>query len=732
MNAFACWVTDADAQRLDRLETCLTSFERHNSWPRHVYATQDFPAVRARLGGLAEVLDRTGDSVPLTRCKLLAEVPDAATMVLMPSDGVTHGSLASLLTRWRTAGFPLALRMETDPRVPVRRMLSAFLGGYAPETLFPNQDRWRNHALLDASLLIAGGAQARHVGMLAVQAYATVASLLNFEEHGLISAVIHDRGVPFLPLDSNAYSVLAERFLSRQQEHPYLDERPVLIQRLPPIPPPFVAPPVKPLPSARSVSLPMATSEAVDDPETVVFDHGAGGIGDGLLGLCVVAKFKKDNPDKRVVYNAGQLAVRQTNSFIGLFQGPDVVGENARCHSEAPVRGARQVNANYSKECIHQDSPKRFSSTFASQSRWQRYARNAGTDGYVIPPLKEPERIKALGHDHAGRVVLCPKSTDPAREWNIRHWLTLEKLLYAGGYRTTILHSARAGLEQFTGNLIADAHAERIAGIMLNAACVVGTDHGLSHLGGILGVQTIVLGGGTPVNRIFDAYPRVTCVQGGLNCSGCCGGVPADASCRRSCANLQAIEPARVFEEVERVWLKETVAGGRSLLATDRLASIRDSVLATNHLGGDVAELGVYQGGSAKLIGTYADGAVLHLFDTFAGIPEDDERGSHVTGEFACSLREVSRFVGNARYWVGWFPASAPSELRFRFAHVDGDTYQTTKAACEYFAPRMVPGGILLWDDYGWKNCPGVAQALHEAFGSRVEHAARYQARVRF
>ena len=46
------------------------------------------------------------------------------------------------------------------------------------------------------------------------------------------------------------------------------------------------------------------------------------------------------------------------------------------------------------------------------------------------------------------------------------------------------------------------------------------------------------------------------------------------------------------------------------------------AVTATEKLGGDMAELGVASGASAKLISEYAPSRTLHLFDTFEGLPD--------------------------------------------------------------------------------------------------------------
>jgi O-methyltransferase len=35
-------------------------------------------------------------------------------------------------------------------------------------------------------------------------------------------------------------------------------------------------------------------------------------------------------------------------------------------------------------------------------------------------------------------------------------------------------------------------------------------------------------------------------------------------------------------------------------------------------------------------------------------------------------------------------------------------------ACCEFFYPRLNPGGAMIFDDYGFPSCPGVRQAVDE------------------
>jgi O-methyltransferase len=39
-----------------------------------------------------------------------------------------------------------------------------------------------------------------------------------------------------------------------------------------------------------------------------------------------------------------------------------------------------------------------------------------------------------------------------------------------------------------------------------------------------------------------------------------------------------------------------------------------------------------------------------------------------------------------------------------------------------FFYPRLVPGGVILCDDYGFTTCPGVRRAVDEFMADKPEH----------
>src|SRR5207237_6870116 len=162
-------------------------------------------------------------------------------------------------------------------------------------------------------------------------------------------------------------------------------------------------------------------------------------------------------------------------------------------------------------------------------------------------------------------------------------------------------------------------------------------------------------------------------------------------------------------------------AHGRTLLTDDRLENLARLARSVRPLPGELAELGAYQGGSASVIAGACPEKRLRLFDTWEGIPEDDQvEGGHSKGEFAADFDEVKQFLQlyNVEYFRGRFPDTAPGSngdnTRYAFVHLDSDTYQSTKAGLEYFLPRLISGGVCVLDDYQWERCPGVELAVQD------------------
>jgi hypothetical protein len=141
------------------------------------------------------------------------------------------------------------------------------------------------------------------------------------------------------------------------------------------------------------------------------------------------------------------------------------------------------------------------------------------------------------------------------------------------------------------------------------------------------------------------------------------------------------------------------------------------------NLTGDIAECGVYKGGSARLLATIFPNKKIFLFDSFEGIHENDVLPSgHRKGDFSdTSLLQVKDYLDdkpNCLFFPGWLPESASflTDEKFSLVHIDLDLYESTKAAINLFWPKLVEGGVMVFNNYKRHHGLGVEKAILEYF----------------
>ncbi|OGL65178.1 macrocin-O-methyltransferase [Candidatus Uhrbacteria bacterium RIFCSPLOWO2_01_FULL_47_24] len=163
------------------------------------------------------------------------------------------------------------------------------------------------------------------------------------------------------------------------------------------------------------------------------------------------------------------------------------------------------------------------------------------------------------------------------------------------------------------------------------------------------------------------------------------------------------------------------------LLGDNEAYQIFMAVKRTEKIDGDIAEVGSYRGGSAKLICEAKGNKTLYLFDTFEGLPElhamDNPNQFH-KGQFSAQLEQVKHYLGeyeNVYFYKGLFPSTAEpiKNKTFSFVHLDLDLHEPTAASLQFFYPRMNRGGIIISHDY--INAPGVRKAFDDFFKDKPE-----------
>jgi O-methyltransferase len=203
------------------------------------------------------------------------------------------------------------------------------------------------------------------------------------------------------------------------------------------------------------------------------------------------------------------------------------------------------------------------------------------------------------------------------------------------------------------------------------------------------------------------------------------------------------------------------IVEGATMLARGRLLSLYEQVVYCEGTGlrGAFVECGVWKGGAVGLMARAAldcsgGDRDLHLFDSFEGIcePDPDVDGEKAIREIGyrpdlsdgvikpvkgvydsvgghgtmAECRDlIERRIGysseRVHFHVGWFqdtvPVASSSLGSIALLRLDGDWYASTKVCLDHLYDLVVPGGFVIFDDYG--TYEGCRKATDEFLQSR-------------
>lgn len=168
---------------------------------------------------------------------------------------------------------------------------------------------------------------------------------------------------------------------------------------------------------------------------------------------------------------------------------------------------------------------------------------------------------------------------------------------------------------------------------------------------------------------------------------------------------------AASFSEVEQ----------HTLLDVARLANIWNLVQMVGP--GIFLEIGTFRGGTALHICNAMEprNAAFYCFDPFerAGfenMSEVDEpfRPDRFTETRFDEVVELLSSKPNAKVVQGFFPAAADglNLQKIAFCHLDVDIYDATLRSLEYVSARLATRALIVVDDYGRTDTPGVDKAV--------------------
>lgn len=198
------------------------------------------------------------------------------------------------------------------------------------------------------------------------------------------------------------------------------------------------------------------------------------------------------------------------------------------------------------------------------------------------------------------------------------------------------------------------------------------------------------------------------------------------------------IYPGYYFSEFGKYWqtdkafkdFYEKLDGKANYHSMDRKFFLRSLLGLVDGLNGDLAECGVFQGTSSWLMCDYFRGGnkVFYGLDSFEGLsmPQAEDKNYWKEGDLS-TKEEIARKnleeFKFAKIHKGWIPEVLDQipNTEFCFVHIDVDLYQPTLESIKYFYPRLVKGGIIVCDDYGFLSCPGARKAVDDFFSDKPE-----------
>jgi O-methyltransferase len=214
-------------------------------------------------------------------------------------------------------------------------------------------------------------------------------------------------------------------------------------------------------------------------------------------------------------------------------------------------------------------------------------------------------------------------------------------------------------------------------------------------------------------------------------------GQPSSAPAKASTSQKPQTAKPEAFPKDYDEELVEIIRAVRPYTMTghDKLHAL---ITATRYIArykvpGDIVECGVWRGGSMHAVARTLDIAGdrdrdLYLYDTFEGMTEPTEHDVRFDGQSAssqlatqdrheskvwayASLEDVQAGFESVPYpservhfIKGPVEETVPGQLPEQIAilRLDTDWYESTAHELKHMYDRLVPGGVLMLDDYGW------------------------------
>jgi O-methyltransferase len=156
---------------------------------------------------------------------------------------------------------------------------------------------------------------------------------------------------------------------------------------------------------------------------------------------------------------------------------------------------------------------------------------------------------------------------------------------------------------------------------------------------------------------------------------------------------------------------------------------------------GAIVEFGCYIGTTSLFLRRLLGDREFHVYDSFEGLPEKTSPDlspageQFKKGELTATKKQFIQEFKKANLPLpvihkGWFDQVQPDDIPdgISFAFLDGDYYESVKVPLHLIEPKLLPGAIIVVDDYANEALPGAAKAVDEwcrtrGYTVRVAHS---------
>jgi O-methyltransferase len=212
---------------------------------------------------------------------------------------------------------------------------------------------------------------------------------------------------------------------------------------------------------------------------------------------------------------------------------------------------------------------------------------------------------------------------------------------------------------------------------------------------------------------------------------------------------LAVRETKVVTQDMDKKFLRlYTQTRPYTMTSVERMYSLYKATeyISQARIGGDIVECGVWRGGSAmicayELMRQRDTKRKIYLYDTYEGMTRPTKVDKAIMGQSGAlpiwqkhqkgqknewcyaDLEDVKRNMAKTKYPLGHIkfikgrvedtiPKETPQKIAL--LRLDTDWYASTKHELIHLYPRLVPGGVLIIDDYG--HWAGSKKAVDEYF----------------